>query len=91
MARAIYKYPIPVDDTLVVGMPDGAQILTVQVQDGQPCLWALVDPTAALRMRHIDIYGTGHPMAEHPGRYIGTFQLHDGRLIFHVFDPEALG
>jgi len=62
-----------------------ASLLTVAVQDGAPCIWALVDPAQPSRERRIRIYGTGHSINE-PGRYIGTFQLLGGTLVFHVFD-----
>lgn len=45
--QRIYKYPIETVDQQQVKMPDGAQILTVQVQNGKPCLWAMVDPDVA--------------------------------------------
>jgi len=31
-------------------------------------------------------YGTGHPVKDNPGRYIGTVQMLDGKLVFHLFE-----
>ena len=86
----IWKYPLKMTDKQVVEMPYRAKILTVQVQFGTPCLWALVDetniPGVKLTPRTITIYGTGNPMPVNPGVYIGTFQVRGGDLVFHVFE-----
>ena len=83
-----YKLGFTVTDDMTISMPAGAELLTVQVQYGAPALWARVDPEARLVKRRIHISGTGHVGAE--GRYIGTFQLDEGRLVFHVFDHGAI-
>lgn len=83
----IYKYPVNQPKGYIsIEMPKGAKILTVQVQNEVPCIWALVDPNAAPEIRCFRIYGTGH-MVEHENMpYIGTFQLLEGRLVFHLFE-----
>lgn len=87
--RRIFKYPLVVTDRSGVALPKDAQILCVQVQADTPCLWALVDPVAPLEPATFLIHGTGHPVAPGVGahNYVGTFQLHGGRLVFHVFGP----
>lgn len=69
-------------------MPIGAQILTVQTQFGKPQLWALCDPDEKIgqESRIFAIYGTGNPIDENPGKYISTFQVYDGKGVFHVFE-----
>lgn len=84
--RAIYKYDLPADSVNVIKMPE-AEVLTVQVQGGSPKLWALVNPTAKPTANYFLTVGTG---AQIPNeikiqRYIGTFQLSAGALVFHVF------
>lgn len=86
MANTIYKFPLQIDDAQNVTMPQGAEPLCVQLQDGMPCLWATVDPKAAQVQRRIFIRGTGHPLTGSEGRYIGTFQMRGGALVFHAFD-----
>ena len=81
----IWKYIIRTTDVIAVTMPRGAKILCVQIQREEPCIWALVDPNATIETRWLRIYGTGHPIDE-LGEYVGTYQLHNGSLIFHVFD-----
>jgi uncharacterized protein with FMN-binding domain len=81
----IWKFPLEVTDEQVVRLPTGAQILCVQVQGTTPCLWAKVDPMAAPKEWRVVTRGTGNPAKANDGSYVGTYQMHSGRLIFHVF------
>lgn len=45
MALAIYKYPLKVEVKQDVFMPKGAKVLSLQMQNDVPTLWALVDPS----------------------------------------------
>jgi hypothetical protein len=85
MTKTVYKYSLRVDDEQVVLLPRDAELLTIQVQHGQPVLWALVDPTRIEEPRKISIRGTGHD-APGVGRYISTFQMYGGELAFHAFE-----
>ena len=83
----IWKYKLETTDTQYIEMPVNAKILSVQVQDGEPCLWCLVDDDNYLVPREIEIIGTGYSIANNfKGIYIGTYQLFEGRGDFHVFD-----
>jgi len=87
--QRIYKYELEVMDNQNLRLPIGAKILTVQSQNGKPCLWALVDISAETEVRHIEIFGTGHPVLSDMGtsrEYISTFQMHGGQLVFHAFE-----
>lgn len=82
----VYKYSLlPLGDWISLHLPDGAVPLCVQVQDGEPCLWARVNVDAPPVLHHFRIAGTGHALDDKVGRYTGTFQLHGGALVFHVF------
>lgn len=83
--KTIFKYPLKVRGEQIVNMPVGAQPLSVQVQHGTPCLWALIDPQADPRDHVVSMYGTGHPILLSPGKFVDTYQLEDGDLVFHVF------
>lgn len=87
--RTIYKYPIEVTDVQHIEMNEGARILSVQTQQGRPCLWALVDTSKPKRKVEIHVHGTGHENTL-DFHYIGTFQLHQGALVFHVFAGQTL-
>ena len=82
----IWKYPLSSDAVQDILMPKGAEILTVQTQGETPCLWAQVDERALLEPRRIRVYGTGHPMQGPVGKYMGTFQIHGGALVFYVYE-----
>ena len=93
--RAIWKFTLQPPaaatsmPTTVIEMPEGAQILTVQVQHGQPCIWAVVDVNAPKRKYEFWIWPTGGQTDTPPlmakEYYVGTFQLENGTLVFHVF------
>jgi hypothetical protein len=87
--KTIYKYAAPIDDNLTITMPAGAEVLCVQMQGGGPQVWALVDPSAAKQARGFCWRGTGHP-ADNLGRYVGTVQMRDGALVFHLFEAPGL-
>lgn len=87
MSATIWKFVLNLADEQDVLMPEGAAILSCQVQNGTPCIWALVRPDAPTQeVRRIQIFGTGHPMDVTPKVFVGTFQIHGGALVFHVFE-----
>lgn len=91
MDRTIFKYGLDLADTQVIRMPRGAKVLSVQMQFGNPALWVEVDPSAEVEDRVVIIHGTGHQLATKATAesFVGTIQLDDGRLVFHVFLPLA--
>lgn len=87
----IFKYPIDITDKQSFSMPVGAKILTVQVQNGNPFIWAMVDPEAPTEEVTIRVHGTGHPIYDSSNlEYISTFQsMYGVNLVFHVFKEIA--
>lgn len=83
--KKVFKYVIAVTDQQIVMMPAGAQILTVKLQNGQLCLWALVDPEMPEKPRRIYVHGTGHDVRP-DAKYIGTVMYAGDSLVFHVFE-----
>lgn len=85
----IWKFPVAVTDSFSLSMPRGAQILSVQTQRGLPQMWALVDPQVPPEQGHFRTMGTGH---NYPAelfefcRYLGTFQIDRGYLVWHIFE-----
>lgn len=85
--ETIWKYQLDVCSDQLVQLPTGAEILTAQVQHGTVQMWACVDPDSPLETHHIRIHGTGHCVLNHDKlKYISTFQLQNGNLVFHVFE-----
>jgi hypothetical protein len=69
-------------------MPQDAKILCVQTQNDMPCIWAIVNEEAEPRENRLfHIYGTGHEIKNLENKkYVGTYQLQGGVLVFHVFE-----
>lgn len=88
MKKQIWKYEIRPGQT-IYHLPKNAEILSVQEQDEMPHIWALVDPYAKTEERYLEIYGTGHDLHFDMGierKFIGTFQLKQQGLVFHLFE-----
>ena len=90
MKKTIYKYPLEVKGEQRVFLPIGSEILTIQAQFGEPYLWALVDPNTKVKeCKVIEIFDTGRPIIYDMGisrKYISTFQMKGGNLVFHAFE-----
>lgn len=81
--KTIFKYVIHHgEDTM---MPAGAEILTVQIQNGLICAWAAVNVYAPLVKRKIIALGTGHTFSE--AEYLATVQ--DGAFVWHLFEVKS--
>ena len=80
----IWKYPLPQKEQFALRMPKRANLLTVQLQDGVPTLWAMVDPSEDYTERDFVIVGTGHCIDVPRREYIGTWQM--GSYVWHLFD-----
>lgn len=83
--NTVYKYGFDITDDFELELPKGARILHVDVQNGYPYIWALVDPDAPKEKKKFHLAGTGHPINEKIKNHIGTFLLHEGALVFHLF------
>jgi len=85
----IYKYPLRIGVT-ELNLPLDAEVLTVQTQNNEPMLWAIVDPDdSETEKRVFYMLGTGHrhPSSEFTDlEFIATIQLSNGELVFHVFE-----
>jgi hypothetical protein len=89
----IHKYTLEITDEQILTLPYGARLLHVDMQMGQPRLWALVDTEAVKQDRFIRIFGTGNPIeAKDLDRlvHIGTFQddRHMLPAVWHVFEEH---
>ena len=86
----IYKYTLPLTDRPNVEMPQGAAILTVQMQYAAITVWAQVNSDRAhpSATRHFAIVGTGRPLPKDGSyqMYVGTVQMAAGDLVWHVYD-----
>lgn len=84
---SIWKYPLSPREIQDISMPEGAEILTVQNQNENICIWAKVDPNAPKVLRTFAVYGTGWDIVTNASmEYIGTVQLSRGEFVYHVFE-----
>ena len=81
----IWKFPLRIDDEQEIELPPESTLLSVHLQNGQPCLWALVEDRDRTSRRIIQMRGTGHN-CEDAGEFVGTFLIENDGLVFHVFD-----
>lgn len=84
--KTIWKYTITPDT--FISIPEGARLLSVQTQDNQPQLWALVDPSKPKMGRAFRAIPTGLDFEDEGLTYIDTFQINGGTLVFHLFEIE---
>jgi hypothetical protein len=85
--KRIFKYPLQVVDSQKLTIPASSKILSVQNQNEEIVLYALVDDTITLTHTYqIIIHGTGHQADDVLDfNFLGTVSMHGGRLMFHVF------
>jgi hypothetical protein len=88
--KSIWKFAVRVTERFKVEMQTGAKVLCVQMQRGQPCMWAEVDTSVKnLEAKFFSVFGTGWPISnDYKGKYIGTFQVDSEAmpLVFHLYE-----
>ena len=83
--KVIWKYELDLTGTQELNLPEGAEILTAQMQWDDCCCWVLQEQNATtFKSRKIRVYGTGHPVAEGSLDYISTVQLRG--MVLHIFE-----
>ena len=89
MELTIWKFQFLPNDRITIEMPVAAKILSLQVQNDIPCIWAVVDPKAQIETRTFIMFGTGHQInvdLQQRYNFIGSFQMMNGHLVFHLFE-----
>ena len=88
MNNTIWKYALNPVDTQQLWLTEGAKILSVANQGGEMCLWVECNPEAPMKNNEdwiITLYGTGHPINENRGEFVGTCLRAGGSLVWHVY------
>lgn len=82
--RRIYKYPIE-HGVCTIELPFRARVVHVGHQNGDPMIWAEVDPeNVALPDRRCFVHvGTGRDVQQ-GDEYVGSYQ--EGAFVWHVFE-----
>ena len=83
--KTIHKYQMK-DLMRPVMMPEGAEILSIQMQHSVISIWTIVNIGAVLVERNIVIFGTGEVLPDDMRgyKYITTVQM--GALVWHFFE-----
>lgn len=86
--KAVWKFPLLVDDTTKVRMPRGSRVVHVAAT-GVPdelVIWAEVHPGASEVEHTFHVAGTGHPMPEDGREHVATVFAPFG-LVWHLYRP----
>lgn len=87
--KTIYKYQLESKSLNEIELPEHAEILSVQIQNDIPCLWAMVNTDYPIEKRGVRIFGTGEKINPlEPLIFIDTFQFMG--LVFHVFEIDKI-
>jgi len=85
--KTIWKFPLRPEASFTVNVPKGATFLHVGVDpQGEPCLWAEVDPGANVEPWILSVVMTGGDVPFRPRRHLGTFLV--GSIVAHVYREE---
>ena len=85
--RKIFKFPLEVTDYQTIEVKSPAILLSVAEQNNNIVLYAMIDDLEYGIPVDVRIIGTGHPIKDDIDNYkfLGTVNLIDGGLMFHVF------
>lgn len=85
MKRKIFKYPLQITDSQKLEIPKHSTPLSLQVQDGKPTLWVMVDEEKPKTPVTIICVGTGNPVPDELDilGYLGTSQVNG--FVWHFF------
>jgi hypothetical protein len=81
--KRIWKFPLKITDRQTITVPMFHKILTVQMQNGVPTVWVLVDPETEEIQVEFTIVGTGNPTDVSACDYVGSVQ--ERGFVWHVF------
>ena len=93
--KTIWKFSVPDESVFSLSMPKDSKILTINVQQGDPFIFAMVDSSKTYEFRKFQLIGTGQDIediAKAPNnfKYIGTFFTNDETLVFHLFEEQNI-
>jgi len=96
MCQVVHKYPLDearwFQDLIIFEWPEGAEILVcLTPKPGDvPVVYVRHDREGPLEKRFLAVVGTGEPLREDAGRYLGTYVLRGTSLVSHVFEVTGV-
>lgn len=90
--RSIWKFQfLTLGGEQVMQVPEGATPLFVDTQQGDPCIWYEVDTEAPTVEKKFEWHGTGHKVPNDGREHLGSVQLAQGALVFHLYEVPSDG
>jgi hypothetical protein len=89
--RTIWMYELVVADRQSLKVPEYFKPVSVQMQNGYLCIWAIVNTKCNMKTIRVHVSGTGHDIGMTPeSAYIGTVQVTTipHPLVVHVFAED---
>jgi hypothetical protein len=85
--KIIWEWNLPPDVTTTLMLPQGAEVLdVVETNTGSVTMYVLCRKNVPLLPRHFAIFKAGVVIPETPMRFIKTFLVNHGSLVFHAFE-----
>lgn len=88
--KAVFKYELfkekSTDDKVDVFLPEGSEILSVQLHEGTIFMWALHDiPVKNVILRRFELFGTGWRIIDKNRKHLATCITPAG-FVWHIFE-----
>lgn len=92
MKRTIHKVNLLEVDDQFITIPANSDIISVQTQGNNICIWYITSSLLSNVHRRIIMYGTGHQIDRDMNnmQFLGTVQLYGCSIVFHVFELTEL-
>jgi len=92
--RTIHKFEIPRASRFSIDMDPLGRVLSVQMQNGRPHMWVLLNSEMKKRKRHFYMFGTGDEVPNLELKFLATIQMDEatfvGRnLVMHLFEDMS--
>lgn len=84
--KTVWKYVLKLKkDPQNFGMPEGAKVVKVDVQDGEICMWVIVNNNPGVRVieRTFAVTGTGWEL-DSGWKYVGSCLA--GSFVWHIWE-----
>ena len=88
--QTIYRFEDRMADRVTLLIPPAAEVLFLRAHRRRPRqveVWVRLDPEAPSEKRVLVAVGTGHPVPDGAGRFVGSVFFGEGdAFVFHFFE-----
>ena len=82
--NTIWKFKLAWAGKTLLSLSPNANILDVQMQDGEITMWVQLNPDESTTHRKFKILPTGYEFEPFAGKHLGTVQ--DGDCVWHAYE-----